>query len=136
MRLMLAALSATFCLLAFGQFASADECKNDQGHIMTDPAEFQAEIEKQTDCLPAKRLAEACAWGSNLDVSTAGLAYGICEKNLSDAKPKKSDLRLLAKMKDRCTARYINEEGSLYRSMNAFCHLNALTWIFDLVQEQ
>jgi hypothetical protein len=118
----------TACSTAF-----TAECVNEKGEdILNQPEVFQALIEKAESCYEAEALAEACAWGSSLDVSTAGLAYGVCESELNAQKPKKELVNTLNKMKSLCTKKYSNQDGTLYRSMNAFCHLRALSWTVNI----
>lgn len=124
MKKIIVLLSFAICSTAFSM-----ECVNEKGEdILNQPEVFQALIEKAGSCYEAEGLAEACAWGSSLDVSTAGLAYGVCENELNAQKPKKEVITTLNKMKSMCTKKYINQNGTLYRSMNAFCHLTALSW--------
>lgn len=128
MKKIIVLLSFAICSAAFSK-----ECVNEKGEdIYNQPEVFQALIEKSASCYEAESLAEACAWGSSLDVMTAGTAYGVCEAELNAQKPKKDILNTLNKMKSLCTKKYEHQDGTMYRSMNAFCHLNALSWTVNI----
>lgn len=119
--------------LLVGSVSFSAECVNEKGEdIFGQPEVFQALVEKADSCYAAKNLAEACAYGSGLDVSTAGAAYGVCATELEKNKPSKQLTETLSSMKSMCTEKYINEDGSMYRSMNAFCHLSAIDWILGI----
>lgn len=127
----------SFSVLVSGLILSASafagECVDKNGKdIFNDPDAFQTEIASKEYCFQAVDLAESCAYGSSLDVSTAGIAYDICDGELKKQNPSKEDLTLLSSMKDRCTKKYENEDGTMYRSMNAYCHLSAIEWILNL----
>lgn len=122
-------------ILVFAMSASAfaAECVNEKGEdIFNQPDIFQAMIEKSASCSQAKELAEACAYGSSLDVSTAGLAYNVCSKELSKQKPSKQLNSMLKSMVSLCNKKYANEQGTMYRSFNAFCNLESVNWILNL----
>ena len=125
-------------LIAFAMSSSvfAADCVNEKGEdILNQPEVFQALIEKADSCWAAKSLAEACAWGSSLDVATAGAAYSVCQKDLDKNKPSKSLTQTLNKMNSMCNAKYSKMDGTLYRSMNSYCQLTAIGWIVDLASD-
>lgn len=119
--------------LLVGSVSFGAECVNEKGEdIFNQPEVFQAMIEKADSCYAAKNLAEACAYGSGLDVSTAGAAYGVCATELQKNKPSKELTKTLSSMNTMCNKKYANEDGSMYRSMNAFCQLSAVEWILNI----
>lgn len=119
--------------LLVGSVSFGAECVNEKGEdIFNQPEVFQAMIEKADSCYAAKNLAEACAYGSGLDVSTAGTAYGVCAAELQKNKPSKKLTDTLSSMNSMCNKKYANEDGSMYRSMNAFCQLSAVEWILNI----
>ena len=119
--------------LLVGSVAFSAECVNEKGEdIYNQPEVFQALIEKAGSCYDAKNLAEACAYGSSLDVMTAGTAYEVCAKELQKVKPTAKVTSTLNKMNTMCNDKYANEDGTMYRSMNAFCRLNAVQWILGI----
>lgn len=120
-------------VFAISTSAFAGECVNKKGEdIYNQPDVFQALIEQSASCFEAKGLAEACAYGSSLDVSSAGAAYAVCQKELAQQKPAATLNKTLANMVSLCNKKYRNEEGTMYRSMNAFCNLSAIEWILGL----
>lgn len=126
-------LLALLASLAMTSNAFAAECVDAAGNdISHDAEQFHAVIEAKDNCYGAAEMARACGWGSSIDVLTVDIAYGICEKELQAEKPKASDLALLKTMENRCMERYENEEGTMYRSFNAYCHLAALEWILSI----
>ena len=131
LKLALIALTSALVLssAAFAEGTCVDAKGND---ITNQPEVFQRLIEQSKSCYEAKQLAEACAWGSSLDVQTVGVAYGVCDKELKAQKPARSLLALESKMESICNKKYENEQGTMYRSMNAYCNLSALAWILDI----
>ncbi len=120
------------CLVS-SQNGLAAECVDSNGQdIFTQPEVFFGIIEKSESCYQAVEMAEACAYGSSLDVATAGAAYGICEKELNAQNPAKELTVLLTTMQTTCSEKYDKEEGTMYRSMNAFCQLSALEWVLNI----
>lgn len=117
----------------FSQNSFAEGCVDSSGQdIFNQPEVFFGIIEKSESCYEAVQMAEACAYGSSLDVSTAGVAYGICEKELQAQKPGKELTKLLSTMQTSCSEKYDKEQGTMYRSMNAFCQLSALEWVLNI----
>ncbi len=124
-------------VLAFANSSFAGECVDKKGKDITQtPEVFQQLISEAGSCYEASDLAKACAWGSSLDVSTAGAAYDVCHKELTTAKPSKELTDLLTKMTSLCGQKYRNEEGTLYRSMHAYCNLSALVWVVNLANPE
>lgn len=85
-------------------------------------------IDGAGSCYTAAGIAEACAFGSSLDVSFVASATAICERGFAamTAAHKAAYETLLGK----CGAKYENESGTLYRSMNAYCNLE-VTHLFN-----
>lgn len=111
----------------------AMECTDSKGEdILNQPEVFQQLIENSGTCYEAAGLARACAWGSSLDVSTAGLAAMVCQNELSSLSPEEPTAHLLDAMTQACNSKYATAEGTLAMSMAAFCRLDALAWIVDL----
>ncbi len=120
-------------VFALSTSAFAAECVNEKGEdIYNQPDVFQTLIQKSESCFQAKGLAEACAYGSSVDVSTAGYANGVCANELAKQRPSKKLQATLNAMNDLCNRKYENEDGTMYRSMNAFCRLSATEWILNL----
>jgi hypothetical protein len=120
-------------VFALSASAFAGECVDKNGQdIYNNPEAFQALIEKSESCYEAKALAESCAYGSSIDVSTAGLAYQVCANELAAAKPSQQLSATLKSMASLCDKKYANEQGTMYRSMNAFCRLGAVEWILGI----
>lgn len=132
---MKALLALTLTALISSQ-SFAGQCVDDKGNdILRSPDLFQELIAQKKTCYEAVQLAESCAWGSSLDVSTAGVAYNVCLAQAKKSKPQSRDYALLRKMEARCNEKYSKMEGTLYRSMNAFCQLKAIEWLNTLVSE-
>lgn len=114
----------------------AEVCEVGGVDVSNDPVTFTKAISESSSCYLASKLAEACAWGSSLDVQTVSAAYGVCEGELNSYKPEKKLLGLLSTMKDVCNDKYLNMDGTLYRSMNSYCHLSAIQWVVDLAYNE
>jgi hypothetical protein len=120
-------------VMIVGSLSFAAECVNEKGEdIYNQPDAFQALIEKADSCYSAKSLAEACAYGSSLDIQTAGAAYGVCATELAKENPSKKLTGLLSNMNQMCDKKYEKVDGTMYRSMNAFCRLSAVEWILGI----
>lgn len=115
----------------------AGECVNDKGEdILNNPEEFQTLIKNSTSCYEAKDLAIACAWGSSMDVHTAGAAYDVCQNQLEKNNPAQNLLTVFASMKQLCSDKYDNMDGTMYRSMASYCYLDAVDFILNLTFEE
>lgn len=130
--------SFLIALLTLTSTASfAQDCVDADGNdILNKPEVFHDLIDKAESCYAATNLAEACAWGSSLDVTTAGKAFDVCTMELSNNNPSRKLTKLLTTMRETCTETYDKHEGTLYRSMNAYCHLSAINWINNLSGEK
>jgi len=120
--LRLAAAAALSCCLLAGS-ASAADCKFQIGK-----GDYIGNVTKSINasktCKAAKATADACAMGSSGDIQIAGAAYTKCEKEVKLTAAQKT---ALDKAKAACTKKYSRQQGTMYLSMNAFCHLEALT---------
>ena len=112
-------LALAFSLVAFGAQAE-DQCSPDAEVVI-------ASISAKPSCYEASKLAQECAWGSNVDIQIAGAAGAVCEKEMG--KLKASDSSLLKTMKARCASAHARVPGSLARSANAFCVLSAIEFM-------
>lgn len=119
MKSFLVLLALTTSMSAF----SADQCSPDADETI-------ARISEKTSCYEAKALAEECSWGSSIDVQIAGAAADVCLREAGTLSF--SDMELLELMMSRCDKAYADLEGSLYRSANSFCKLEATQFITNL----
>ncbi|MEK2690828.1 hypothetical protein [Bdellovibrio sp. GT3] len=127
-------LLITLSALLITSMAMAKECVDAQGNdILNQPQAFRELIEKSNNCHEAVELARACAWGSMVDVYTAGAAYEVCHTQFSKMNPDKADSALLVSMSERCVAHHDNEGGTMAKSTTAFCHMNAIEFVVNLV---
>lgn len=127
------------CIVALlvSQNLFANECVDANGNdISAQPEIFTELIKNEKSCYNASTMAEACAWGSSLDVMTAGAAYEVCETELQQQNPNPELLILMSLMQKACTQKYENQEGTMYRSINAYCHLSAIKWIVNIAIEK
>lgn len=79
-------------------------------------------------CYEASEVVNACALGASGDVYTVGAAIGRCEQDMPEMSQK--DIKTFAYLKNKCNEKYDSMDGTLYRSMNAFCHLS-VTMLFN-----
>jgi hypothetical protein len=56
----------------------------------------------------------------------------ICDKELTSLKPSTENTDLLKTMVNTCDKAYENKEGTMYLSFNAFCKLEAISWIVNV----
>ncbi|WP_413580990.1 hypothetical protein [Bdellovibrio sp. HCB288] len=128
-------LLITLSALLITSMAMAKECVDAQGNdILNTPQVFRELIEKSNNCHSAVELAKACAWGSMVDVFTAGAAYEVCHTQLAKMNPDKADSALLVSMSERCDAHHNTDGGTMAKSTTAFCHMNAIEFVVKLVQ--
>ena len=89
------------------------------------------EISKKKSCFQAVKLAENCAWGSLADIQKVSAAADICTNELNKNIPPKELTSLLTNMQNLCYQKYMKIDGTMYRSMSAYCYLSALEWVTD-----
>jgi hypothetical protein len=122
-----------FLALSFSQCAFTMECVDQDGtDIFFQPEVFTALIENSNSCYQASILANSCAYGSAIDVMTAGTAYSVCNKELMGHNPSQELLSLLTKMQTLCSNKYEQMDGSLALAMNAFCYLSSIEWVLGI----
>jgi hypothetical protein len=109
-------LIAALFLLAIPAFAEEQACPADGEKLI-------ASIAAQSSCYEAAKLARACAWGSSFDAHVAGAAVAVCAKDYKKISSK--DKQVLDYMGQQCSKKYEKMQGTMYISMNAFCHLTA-----------
>lgn len=123
----------TAFLLLASTVSLASNCVDSQGRdILNQPDIFLQQIHNSGSCSEASELAQACSWGSSIDVKTAGTAYAKCETELNLQSPSTEITDLLSTMNSACNKKYESAAGTLYLSMNAYCHLSAIEWIVNL----
>jgi hypothetical protein len=74
-------------------------------------------------CGVAQQRAADCAYGSSIDTAIAGTAQQVCEARFA-SKLNAAEKAGYNSLLNRCAAKYAKEEGTMYRSMAAFCSLN------------
>lgn len=86
-----------------------------QGKSLTMEETIDA-IKAETGCDRAMKLFEVCAYGSSGDIHLGAAVEKKCERDFLDRlkEPQRSKMRL-------CDRKYQNEEGTMYRSLTAFC---------------
>ena len=77
-------------------------------------------LEKAPTCADALKMFEACGYGSSIDVQFGATVTEKCE---GDFLPKlsASQRKVYDREKDACTRKYAKQEGTMYRSFEAFC---------------
>lgn len=95
-----------------------------------DAAAIEAAIAAAPSCGLAADVAEACAWGSSIDVQFSAIASEACSGSFADMT--EADAALHGSLIEACTALYADEEGTLYRAMTAHCQLQ-VDVVFDAI---
>ncbi len=126
-------LLAVLALIAMSSTAFGRECTNANGEdILNNPDLFQAEIRVQQTCSDAADLARACAWGSSLDVGTVAAAEEVCYLEMAKQRGlTRTFFAMLERLEKDCDKKYESEDGTLYRSLHAYCRLDALEWLVN-----
>jgi hypothetical protein len=99
--------------------------------IESDPEAIEKAITEAQYCYKATEIAESCAYGSSIDAAFVGAATEVCEHGFSGQMSAK-DKSLYESLLGRCGAKYENEQGTMYRSMTAFCGLQ-VTEMFESI---
>ncbi|MGZ3696059.1 MAG: hypothetical protein ACXWQO_18555, partial [Bdellovibrionota bacterium] len=124
--------ASTLALSPF-QPVRVNSCVDSTGKdISQDLNAIVALIAQQTSCNTASMVANACSWGTSGDVRKAWTAYRICEAELAKDKPSDENRAQLQSMEGRCESRYAAKWGTMYESLNAYCHLEAMHWVVEL----
>lgn len=119
-------LASLFLLLSISAFADSNICPDSAEEVMT-------KIEEQTECYFAAKIARECAWGSSIDVQFVAAASEKCVG--FESKLSRSDKKIYKKLLNKCAKKYENEEGTMYRSMSAFCTLSVIELMNELNSE-
>jgi len=107
------------------------------------PVEFPSEnylenvgkiIAESDSCYSASEVANDCALGAGGDVYIAGQAIIRCEKDMP--KMSKADALMYTTLNDKCSEKYSTMEGSMYRSMESFCHLQVTRLFLSLLTRE
>ena len=91
-------------------------------------------ITDSASCWEASEVADACALGASGDVYTVGAAIARCERDMPVMTP--ADSTMYQSLNDRCTEKYSKMEGTLYMSMNAFCHLDVTRLFLNILTHE
>jgi hypothetical protein len=78
-------------------------------------------------CNDAINIASQCAFGSSRDLEITGAAKVLCLKEAG--KLSNEDQKLLNTLEERCNKTFSKLQGTLFLSLNAFCHLQAASFI-------
>ena len=113
-------------VLVASQILPAVECSSEAEVIIS-------QISSSKSCYEASQIAQECAWGSSIDVQFVGAASEICLANYDSWSDKHKII--LSTLSEDCNKKYENEQGSLYRSMNAFCYLGVVEVLSSLNDE-
>ena len=74
----------------------------------------------QGQCGEALNRASECSWGSSADGQIAGAAITVCESKFL-SKLSATEKAGYSKLQGRCGKKYEGQQGTMYRSMEAFC---------------
>lgn len=85
-----------------------------------DLAEIKELINNAPSCLGAVALLEVCEFGSGGDVSLGAAVVKKCEDDFL-TKLSKARKRVYDRKQKRCSQKYRNKVGTMYRSFEAFC---------------
>jgi hypothetical protein len=108
-------LALALALLPLGASGAlaAQECP------ASSPAQMDAIVQAivaAPGCGPAYRIMEACAFGSSADVQTGAAVVEKCEPGIPPRLKAAFERERAA-----CVAKYAKQDGTIYRSMAAFC---------------
>lgn len=95
--------------------ARADECP-----VGRDPDGIVTEIRQASGCRQASHIARQCASGAGGDVRLTAIVAEICEKAFLPSLDRRGRA-IYAQQRAACRGKYRHEDGTLYRSFEAFC---------------
>ena len=122
-------LGLLFAVISFSAQA-VEECPVQFGN--SDYIEKVAELAtNSSSCYEASEIVTACALGASGDVFTVGAAIARCEKDLPTMSA--ADKKTYDYLNEKCSDKYSSMSGSMYRSMNVFCHLSVSKLFTDLL---
>jgi hypothetical protein len=106
-----------FGALALGSAARAEECPVTGADATTET------LSAAPTCREAAALYGKCTWGSSIDVQFAAI---VVEKCRGEFLAKLTSQRRVAyqRQHEKCTRKYRNRDGTLYRSLAASCTVN------------
>ena len=87
-----------------------------------------------TSCYDASAVVEACALGASGDGFTVSAAITRCEKDIP-AKTRRES-RTYKYLNKKCDDKYEGMDGTMYRSMNAFCHLSVTKLYVEILSKE
>ena len=141
--------------LFFALNAQAIECpvSMDDGPSEQYVDQVVALYKKQTECSSGKEIAEACAFGSQIDGVIVGEAVATCDRfinknlkvNITKAKTAKAKaeakikaaqtLKLYSSTQSLCDAKYAQVEGTIGVSVRVFCYLDVAALFSNLTEK-
>lgn len=110
-------------------------------------------IKKQKTCPDVKKIADACAFGSQIDGVIVGEAIGVCDRFINrnlkapilkatnpkaraEAKLKAANtLKLYSNTQGLCDSKYAEVEGTIGTSIRAFCYLDVSLLFNELTEK-
>jgi hypothetical protein len=94
--------------------ASAEDCRTLGGDEIVDL------LERAPTCEKSLAQFEACSYASSADVGLSEVVIGKCEADFM-TRLTAGERRSYRREQDRCSRKYANQSGSMYRSFEAFC---------------
>ena len=108
-------------MLAISTAVSAAKDKPKQEECPTlDHQEIEDLLHKAPSCQRAGALFESCQFGTSGDVSLGAIVTGKCEGDFL-GKLNAAQRRAYHREQKRCQRKYAHEDGTMYRSFEAFC---------------
>jgi hypothetical protein len=80
-------------------------------------------MDRAPTCAESRTLFEACSHGASGDVGLSEVVIRKCEGDFL-TKLSKSQRQAYDQQQKRCTRKYQNQSGTMYRSFEAFCSAN------------
>ncbi len=124
-------LILSFSLFSLSAFA-VENCPVDFGD---DYLEKVATLATNSDsCYQARDIVNVCALGASGDVYTVGAAIRRCQRDIPAMS--KKDQETYVYLEKKCNDKYASMEGTMYLSMNAFCHLSVAELFVGLLSKE
>jgi hypothetical protein len=112
-------LAAVMLAISTAASAAKDKPKKEECPTL-DHQEIEDLLRKAPSCQRAGALFESCQFGASGDVSLGAIVTGKCEGDFL-GKLDAAQRRAYDREQKRCQRKYAHEDGTMYRSFEAFC---------------
>jgi hypothetical protein len=111
------------CAISFVAIAIAPAAAATKDCPTLDGDKILERLDQAPTCADSRALFEACSYGASGDVGLSEVVVRKCEGDFL-TKLSKSQRHAYDQQHKRCSRKYQNQSGTMYRSFEAFCSAN------------